>query len=115
MVAAAVTLAEDFADLAVQTVSVKHPTGTESLYGKRALGVATVYKARVVSTEKQLRMTNGDEVVARTVAEVFGAEGLSTECEITLPDGSKPPVLSVESFPDETGDHYERVYFGGGG
>lgn len=31
---------------------------------------------------------------------------------VTLPDGSSPPVLLVETYPDDSGLHHHKVTFG---
>lgn len=70
------------------------------------------YRARVVNTNRQVYNSRGQLVAAAQEAWIASTSILSPNSKFTLPDGSTPPVLSVDVFPDEDGHHHVRVTFG---
>ncbi len=70
------------------------------------------YPARIVTSNKQVRDQRGNVVRSSHVAWIASTETLVAESKYELPDGSSPPVLLVESYPDETGTHHHKVTFG---
>lgn len=107
------TIEADFAELMVDTLVLERPPATTNLYGKGTFLSPETLQCRIVHTTKQMRSPAGEEVVSRSQAWIFGAPGITTTCRITLSDGTQPPILSVDSFPDDDGAHHEKVYFGG--
>jgi len=82
-------------------------------YGNPTFGFGVSYPCRVVARLTRVRSFSGEEVVARTVAWVASTSRFGPEDEYTLPDGTMPPLLSVETFPDETGTiHHQKLFFG---
>jgi hypothetical protein len=108
------TIEAEFAELMVDTVLVAK-LSARSAYGDRTYGADVSYEARVVVQNKMVRTQQGDEVVSRSHAYIFGAPGITVDDRVTLADGSQPVLLSVEQFPDENGAHHEVLYFGGSG
>ena len=102
----------DWADMLNQTVTYKALSSRDS-YGAPTYGAATSYDARVVYKSKFLRKSDGADVMATGAVWLQGAPAVSPEGLLTLPDGTTPPILSVERFPDETDAyHHTKVYFG---
>lgn len=103
----------EFLDLMPDTIVARAPGTARNLRGElTGLGEPVPHRARVVYRARALRNDAGDVVTSSTQAYVYGAPGLTTEYVITLPDGSEPPVIMVERFPDEDGPHHEIVWFG---
>ena len=80
-------------------------------YGVASYSTGTSYPARVVRTNELVRDFNGVEVVSNVTAWINTTGGIATDAKITLPDGSSPPILSIDTFPDEDGLHHTRVRF----
>lgn len=108
------TIEADFADLMVDTITIAGPT-TRNVRGEASYGAEASYRARVVRRNRMVRTDGGDEVASRTQAWVFGISGATVASRVVLPDGTSPPVLAVELYPDENGAHHEVIYFGAGG
>jgi hypothetical protein len=98
--------------LLTQTVQHAALSGRDA-YGQPLYAAASGYAARIVGTHRRLRDAAGSEKVARHVAYVAMSGTIGPEDRVALPDGSTPPVLQVDQFPDETGAvHHTRVWFG---
>lgn len=99
-------------DLCQQTLTLEAP-GSPDGFGGTAYGAAVAYPARIRGEAKLVRAADGQERVSSTVAWVPGPpDGPATIDPLsraTLPDGSQPPILAIESMPDETGavDHFK--------
>lgn len=106
-------LLPDLVDLLPHTVSHAALTGRDD-FGAPTYGAATEYAARVVYEPKLVRSAPGDVVVAAGYVWLNGAPAVDPADRITLPDATTPPIVSVERFPDEGGDHHTKVYFGPG-
>lgn len=85
---------------------------TVNNYGERSFGAGTNYTARVVKKIQWIRDINGDMKKSFGVVYVDRVSGITPNDRITLPDGTTPPVLRVDTIPDEMGNYYEQVYLG---
>jgi hypothetical protein len=95
-----------------QTVTIE-PYSTQNAYAESSFGSGVSYVARTERKTRLFRRSDGSEVVAVAVTYLAEAPTISTKDRITLPDGSQPPIIAVESMPDETGDaYYTAVYTG---
>lgn len=101
-----------------QSITVT-PWASQDGYGKATYGAAVSYRAQVVHAQKMVRRDDGQEVLATTQVILAGQPSISTKDRITLPAAftpNQPPLLAVESFPDERGAGYATVlYLGGAG
>lgn len=102
---------EDFLDLMPHTVSHAELAGRDD-YGKPTYGSAVDYQARVTYKNQKVRASDGSEVVARGVVWIGGTPIISTDDQLTLPDGSSPIILSFEQYADEIGAHHTKIFFG---
>lgn len=102
----------DFLELMPHTIQVEPKTDrTDS--GKRIFGAPASYRCLVTGSNKLVRATNGEQVVASTQINVAGPATIGAEDRITLPDGSQPTILAVKKNSDETGVvHNLEVYCG---
>lgn len=69
------------------------------------------YPARVVYRHQLVRSHTGDFVASRGHAWIFGADNISPDDRITLPDGSAPNLLAAECYSDEADGHHHKVFF----
>ena len=73
---------------------------------------ATSYRARVVNTNKFVHDSRGEGAAVAYEAWIASTGILARDSKYTLPDGATPPVITVDTFPDEQGHHHVRVRFG---
>lgn len=106
----------EFDDLLSQVVTRRPYTGQDG-YGQPAFGSSETVQCRIVYKPEILRRRGGGEasgVIRETVAsaKVYcrAIVGWGLRDEITLPDGNKPPILEVRTYPDEDGPHHEVVF-----
>lgn len=95
-----------------QTITVYPRTGHNS-YGEATFGSTGVtYQCRIAGTPRWVRNQNA-EIVEITDVVWVGSTGTITEQDrIELADGSTPPVIRVEKFPDQNGHHHTKITFG---
>lgn len=99
----------DLLALMPHTVTIAHKTGQDQ-YGAPTWGVATSWQARVESMVKMVRDANGLQAVSQSQVYLAGVAGTGIRDKVTLPNGTSPPILSVLTMPDETGNSYEVIY-----
>ena len=102
---------EDWSDLFTQTITHAEFAGRGE-YGAPAYGSAVSYDARIVDKQKLVKKSDGSEALSTSSVWIQGNPTITTEDEITLPDGRTPPILLVEHFPDDDGDHHTKAYLG---
>lgn len=99
------------AALLADTLTVAPRTGQDG-YGVPTYGTVVSMKARVVYRNRLVRDSEGREAASRITAWVdAGTTVITSTDEVTLPDGTTPPILSVERVPDEEGMYYTRINF----
>ena len=96
-----------------QRVSVASYEGHADAYGTRTYATARDLRARIEFAPRLVRTLGGDEVTARATAWVEqGDKVIGTKDKITLPDGTTPPIISVERRPDSDNRISTKVSFG---
>ena len=68
-------------------------------YGKPTYGVAAQHPARVEGKVQMVRTATGQERASNTTILLTGQVASGTEDELTLPDGTRPPILSIDTIP----------------
>jgi hypothetical protein len=63
----------------------------------------------VVRRPTLVRTDDGREVVSNATIYVAGDQSITAEDQVTLPDGTTPPILTVYSYPDDEGIHHQKV------
>lgn len=104
----------DFDELMTgQTVTIA-ARASYSSYGVPAFSTsATTYKCRWVEKRGTVRDSQGAEQPQRGILWVMSTAVVSPDAKVTLPDGTTPPVLSVEAFSDEGGRfHHLKLALG---
>ena len=72
----------------------------------------SAYRCRVTSKQRLVRTFDGTEELAVTSAAVASTSTFSALDKFTLPDGTAPVLLSVETFRDESGVTHSKLGFG---
>lgn len=98
-------------ELFPHTVTVE-PFSTNNAYGEASYGTGVEYLARTETKTRFFRRADGSEVVSVAVTYLADAPTVSTKDRITLPDSTQPPIVAVESMPDEVGTYYTAVFTG---
>jgi hypothetical protein len=73
---------------------------------------ASTYQARWVRKPSFVNGPDGQVIEISSVAWVASTGTLHPTDRFTLPDGSAPPVVSIEAYPDDDGLHHTKVMFG---
>ncbi len=103
-----------FLSMMDSTIRVSTRT-THDNYGAPAFAASTAsYRARIVHKPGYVRAADGEEVSYAHVMWVAstGSVSITVSDRITLPDGTTPPVIAVERYPDESGPHHVKVMLG---
>jgi len=99
-----------WSDLMLDTIQWEVAAAERDAHGQVASYAAPVsVRCRVVNKTRMARNAQGQEVVSTTTVYIDGAPGIAPADRVTLPDGSTPPIIAVQSFPDDTGNRYEAV------
>ena len=84
-------------------------------YGEASYAGAVTLKARVVRKPELIITGAGEassaihEVVSTAKVYCSGVPAWGMRDRITLPDGTRPVILQVITYPDETGEHHQVV------
>ncbi len=81
-------------------------------YAIPTYSTGTPFSARVVREQTLVRTFEGIEELATTTCWVASTSTFGPVDQITLPDGSTPPLLSVETQSDEDGVTHSKLFFG---
>ena len=80
-------------------------------YGAPIYGTPANFRARVLENPHLVTTREGAEVMARGVVWVATATTIGPEDQITLPDGTTPPIVAVDRVSDQDGTHHMKVHF----
>jgi hypothetical protein len=100
------TFAEDFGDLLHDEITVRLATGRSRQGGAVERGSPETVTGRWVRKPRLVRNAQGAEIRSSSFVRIPPVTGLTVEALVTLPDGSEPALISVETSPDEDGDLY---------
>jgi hypothetical protein len=103
----------EFAEMMTETVTVA-AVASKDAYGKRTLGASTTITGRLVFEVTERLDTQGRQVVETGRVICYGAyPNVTTDDVLTLPDGSQPSIVSVDTVKDVGGvDHHTVIRFG---
>jgi len=87
-----------------QSVTIEPWTGNNG--DSDTYGAGAAYACRIVQTAKKQAADQGEVVVQSTVIVLNGTVTVTAKDRITLPDGSKPVILSVNVIPGPDGTPY---------
>ncbi len=106
------TFALEFDELLTQTVVRQPRTGLTHGGAATFSGTPSTFAARVVNVARQVRDMNGNVRMASHEAWIASTAVLSADDKYTLPDGLTPQVLSLATYPTETGNYHTKMFFG---
>ena len=89
----------------MSAVSLRSQTGLND-YGEPSVGTATSHSAVLIRRDRKVISTAGAEVVSNMTVLIPENVSVKVTDQITLPDGSKPPIIAVESILDANGQPY---------
>jgi hypothetical protein len=93
-------------------ISVAYRSCTGWSAGVRTFAASTNHSVLIVHKEKMVRAEDGKEHLSVTQIYFLEPKNISMEDEITLPDGKKPQILSVDGLMNPSGVMYNpTVYF----
>jgi len=99
-------------------ISTSGPT-SRSLHGVETYSTAgdgSTYRARYVEKREEIRGPHGEVIVQTGTLWVDSTANMSTKARVYVNQVSKAfPVIAVERFPDENGQHHVRLRLGHGG
>lgn len=95
-------------DMMTDTITWQPLAGYDE-HGQPSFGTATTIKCRIVDKEHFTRRLDGQEVIAKTTIYCDGYHGIDVNDKITLPDGSVPMMIRINTFPDEFGNRFEEI------
>lgn len=103
----------EFAEMMTETVTVAAKTSRDG-YGRRSFGAVTSIQARLVFEVNKRVNLEGEEIVETGKALCYGAyPDVTVDDLLTLPDGSTPSIIAVDTTKDESGgDYYTVIRFG---
>lgn len=84
-------------------------------YGEASYSTSSAtYRARIVEKPGFVRSANGEEVgYSHTLwVRSTGSVSITVTDKIALPDGTAPPIVAVERYPDDEGEHHCKVHMG---
>ena len=99
-----------------EVIVTKGSTSTgRDFYGSQQItGTATTHKARYVGNQHMTVDSQGRETLANGTVwlgktSTGGLPSLAVTDRLTLPSGSNPVLLNVETFVDDAGDTHHQV------
>lgn len=102
----------ELAALLNQTVTVAARTARD-VYGEATWAAASTYPARVSPRVPLVQDVENDSTPISGMIHMDGDVPITTENQITMPDGSTPTIIRVDKFTDEDGSVYAtRVMVG---
>lgn len=96
-----------------QTVTLE-PYASTNAYGEKTYGEGASVAARVDYKQKEVRANSGgaSELHISTAQVMLeGDQSVSLNDRITLPDGTKPPIIAIEKTPDVSGTIVMQVVY----
>ena len=107
------TIESDYLELMPDTITIT-PSSATDMYGKRTYGgTPTTTRGRTSNKQELLRDAAGREIVTTGRFYCYGNPTVSIGDRLTLPDGSTPIILSIDTNVDETGaSHHTVLHYG---
>ena len=86
---------------------------SKDIYGKRTGGTAVKFKCHIKYNRRETYTPEGNIVVLGGSVIMDGVYDVQKNAILNLPDGSKPKIVSVQTFYDEVGPHHTTIEFEG--
>jgi len=100
-----------------QTVTVAAYAGNNAYGDASYASSATTYVARVEGKQHEVVDTRGQDVLARGMVFIGptstgGLPAVKVQDKVTLPDGTTPPLLAVDTVRDRDGVNHQVLHYG---
>lgn len=92
-----------------QPVIVERWIGQDA-YAKPRFAAPVTIMGQVSGVAQLVRSTNGQEQASNTTLILPGDAAIGVKDRLTLPDGTHPTILSVNTVPDQAGNLTIQVY-----
>lgn len=102
-------IARELQALCPHTVGIE-PWSSTDAYSKPTYTTSVEYTCLIVKQPKMVRTVTGQEKVSSAQVYLTSAPTLTVKDRVTLPDGTKPVILSIDTFPDTRGDYFSVLY-----
>jgi len=96
--------------LCPNTITIS-PWSSADSYGKANYGTAVSHTCLLVRTPTMIRTVTGQEKVSMAQIYLTSAPGTSVKDRVTLPDGSTPVIMHVDTYPSDTSTAYFEVIY----
>lgn len=107
------SIVDTLKNLCDDTASWEPLTGRDRA-GAPTYGSATAFTdCRLVRAHKLVRDRNGDQVISSAQLWIMEDPGpeIDPDDQVTLSDGTKPPIITVQIFQGRAGASYTKVFF----
>jgi hypothetical protein len=99
-------------DIMVDTITLAAVSAKDA-YGKHTWSTAvTVANCRVQTGNHKVVDATGVEAIAVGKVYVPGSPALSLFDKVTLPDGTQPPIITIDRVGDEIGSNHTVIHYG---
>lgn len=96
--------------LCPNTVTIA-PWSSADSYGKPTYGTAVTHTCLLVKMPRMVRTVTGQERVSTAQVYLTSAPGTSVKDRVTLPDGTTPVIMHVDTYPSDTVTSYFEVLY----
>lgn len=103
------TVSANLLRLCPHTVQIA-PFSSSNSYGEPSFGSDVAYTCLIEKKPRRVLGFDNKEIVSSVTVYLTSAPSISPRDRITLPDGSKPQILSFGTFPSKSGDYFTVVY-----
>ena len=102
-----------FAEMMTDTIIFNAGTAIDK-YGKRTYGGTTVTaQGKVIYENRLIKDQEGQDILSTGRVILYGPyTSLTLADKITLPNGTSPVIISLETKKDTAGPHHTVVHFG---
>lgn len=107
----AVDMMQDIRQLAFQTVAIE-PYLSDDKYGEPSFSASADHSCRVVHRTREIRTSEQQVRLSTTQVYLLAATSVNPRSRVTLPDGTKPPIIQVETLNDEVANRCTVLYLG---
>ncbi len=103
-------IARELQALCPNTVTIQ-PFASADSYSKPTYGSGVVYTCLIAKQPKMVRTVTGQEKVSMAQIYLTSAPGVSVKDKVTLPDGTTPAIIHVDTYPSDTSTAYFEVIY----
>lgn len=98
----------DLRALMPHTITLR-PWAGQNEFGEPTFGAPVTIQARVEQAVRLVRAVDGQERVSMVTIYLASPTTIDPRSQITLPDGSAPPIMAITAIPDENGAYVTTI------